>query len=63
MALFCGANDFGSLMIEENVVAAAGVSFRLSRDQIHAVIRKAGFEPRQRSMDYRLLGDVMEQTP
>jgi len=55
LALFCGANDFGSLMIEENVVAAAGVSFRLSREQIHAVIRAAGFEPRQRSMDYRLL--------
>jgi len=63
LALFCGANDFGSLMIEENVVAAAGVSFRLSREQIHAVIRKAGFEPRQRSMDYRLLGDVMEKSP
>jgi cyclic dehypoxanthinyl futalosine synthase len=57
LALFCGANDFGSLMIEENVVAAAGVSFRLSRKQIHAVIREAGFEPRQRSMDYRLLGE------
>jgi cyclic dehypoxanthinyl futalosine synthase len=55
LALFCGANDFGSLMIEENVVAAAGVSFRLSREQIHAVIRKAGFIPGQRSMDYRLL--------
>jgi len=55
LALFYGANDFGSLMIEENVVAAAGVSFRLSREQIHAVIRAAGFSPRQRSMDYRLL--------
>jgi len=55
LALFCGANDFGSLMIEENVVAAAGVSFRLSREQIHSVIRTAGFEPRQRSMDYRLM--------
>ena len=55
LALFCGANDFGSLMVEENVVATAGVSFRLSREQIHTVIRTAGFEPRQRSMDYRLL--------
>ena len=55
LALLAGANDFGSLMIEENVVAAAGVSFRLSREEIHAVIGKAGFMPRQRSMGYRLL--------
>lgn len=55
LALFFGANDFGSLMIEENVVAAAGVSFRLSREQIHAVIGRAGFSPGQRTMDYRLL--------
>ena len=55
LALFFGANDFGSLMIEENVVAAAGVSFRLSRQEIHAIIDKAGFTPRQRYMDYRLV--------
>ena len=61
LALFCGANDFGSLMIEENVVAAAGASFRLSREQILAVIRKAGFIPKQRSMDYRLLEDIKEK--
>jgi cyclic dehypoxanthinyl futalosine synthase len=54
LALFFGANDFGSLMIEENVVAAAGVSFRLSRREIHAIIDKAGFAPRQRYMDYRM---------
>ncbi|MDR0339723.1 MAG: dehypoxanthine futalosine cyclase [Desulfovibrio sp.] len=53
LALFFGANDFGSLMIEENVVAAAGVRFRMSREDIHAVIGKAGFTPRQRLMDYR----------
>jgi dehypoxanthine futalosine cyclase/putative menaquinone biosynthesis radical SAM enzyme len=52
LALFFGANDFGSLMIEENVVAAAGVSFRLNRRQIHHIIRQAGFIPRQRLMDY-----------
>ena len=55
LALFYGANDFGSLMIEENVVAAAGVSYRMGRDEIHRVIRAAGFEPRQRRMDYSLL--------
>lgn len=51
-ALFFGANDFGSTMIEENVVAAAGVRFRLSVEEIHRLIRGAGFEPRQRTMAY-----------
>lgn len=55
LALFYGANDFGSLMIEENVVAAAGVAYRMSRDDIHSVIRRAGFEPRQRKMDYTMV--------
>lgn len=53
LALFYGANDFGSLMIEENVVAAAGVSYRMTRGEIEAVIRAAGFTPLQRTMDYR----------
>ncbi|BAV92051.1 cyclic dehypoxanthinyl futalosine synthase [Candidatus Desulfovibrio trichonymphae] len=52
LALYYGANDFGSLMIEENVVAAAGVSHSLSRAEIHKVIRAAGFAPVQRTMDY-----------
>lgn len=56
LALFYGANDFGSLMIEENVVAAAGVSNRMTRDEINEVIRRAGFEPRQRNMDYSFTG-------
>lgn len=55
LALFHGANDFGSLMIEENVVAAAGVSYRMTRDEIHEVISAAGFVPKQRKMDYTLL--------
>lgn len=54
LALFYGANDFGSLMIEENVVAAAGVKYRLSRNNIHEAIKEAGFAPRQRLMDYTL---------
>jgi len=52
LALFFGANDFGSLMIEENVVAAAGVRFRLQREDMHRIIRAAGFEPVQRNMMY-----------
>ncbi|MCR4666794.1 MAG: dehypoxanthine futalosine cyclase [Desulfovibrio sp.] len=55
LALFYGANDYGSLMIEENVVAAAGVSYRMSRDEINAVIRRANFTPVQRTQDYRPL--------
>jgi len=55
IALFFGANDFGSTMIEENVVAAAGVSHRLSEEEIRRIVTQAGFEPRQRLMDYRLV--------
>ncbi len=57
VALEFGANDFGSTMIEENVVAAAGVSHRLSVEQIEGIIRDAGYEPKRRRMDYSLLED------
>jgi cyclic dehypoxanthinyl futalosine synthase len=52
VSLFFGANDFGSTMIEENVVAAAGVHFRLSEQEIRRLITDAGFLPEQRLMDY-----------
>ncbi len=52
LSLFFGANDFGSTMIEENVVAAAGVHFRLSEQEIRRLVTDAGFEPQQRLMDY-----------
>ncbi len=52
LSLFFGANDFGSTMIEENVVAAAGVHFRLSEEEIRRLVRDAGFSPQQRLMDY-----------
>lgn len=55
MSLFFGANDFGSTMIEENVVAAAGVSFRLSEEDIRRIVEDAGFRPQQRLMDYTLV--------
>lgn len=54
-ALRFGGNDFGSLMIEENVVAACGVGFRLSTDEINHNIRMAGFVPAQRDMQYNIL--------
>ena len=55
LALYFGGNDFGSTKIEENVVKAAGVAFRLSREEIHRLVEAAGFTPRQRAMDYTLL--------
>jgi cyclic dehypoxanthinyl futalosine synthase len=55
VALEFGANDFGSTMIEENVVAATGVGFRLSREEIVRQIEDAGYEARQRDHLYKLL--------
>ena len=49
VALRFGANDFGSTMLEENVVAATGVHFRLEMERIVELIRDAGFLPAQRS--------------
>jgi cyclic dehypoxanthinyl futalosine synthase len=49
IGLFFGADDFGSTMMEENVVASAGVSFRMSEEEIVATIRDAGFVAARRS--------------
>ncbi len=54
-ALFFGGNDFGSLMIEENVVASCGATFRMTEEEIKHGIRKAGFIPAQRNMKYDYL--------
>src|SRR3982074_1878784 len=55
VALKYGANDFGSVMMEENVVSAAGPKFRLDAGQIESLIRDAGYEPRRRNNWYELL--------
>jgi len=55
VALEFGANDFGSTMIEENVVAAAGVSFRMSRQEIVDLIHDAGYDAAQRDTTYHIL--------
>jgi len=55
IALRFGGNDFGSVMIEENVVSQAGAVFKLSADDIERWIRGAGFLPRRRNMRYQLL--------
>jgi cyclic dehypoxanthinyl futalosine synthase len=54
-ALFFGGNDYGSLMIEENVVAACGAGFRMSVEEITNTILKGGFRPAQRDMEYNIL--------
>lgn len=55
VALTFGANDFGSTMIEENVVAAAGVSYQLSEKEIRRIITDAGYEPARRNMAYEFI--------
>jgi cyclic dehypoxanthinyl futalosine synthase len=52
VALSFGADDFGSTMLEENVVAATGVGFRLSREEIETLIRQTGHRPRVRDHRY-----------
>lgn len=53
IALRFGANDVGSVMLEENVVAAAGVRHRASEEDLRRIIRAAGFTPRKRDTLYR----------
>lgn len=55
VALFFGANDFGSTMLEENVVRAAGACYRVPLEEILRCIREAGFIPAQRSTLYEIL--------
>ena len=57
VSLRFGANDFGSLMIEENVVSAAGAHFRLTEAEIARNIQAAGFVPKRRTMHYQIVGD------
>lgn len=52
VCLHAGANDFGSIMIEENVVSAAGAAFRFTADGIQQAIRDAGFIPQLRNQQY-----------
>jgi len=57
LALFYGANDMGSVMMEENVVSSAGATFRLNEGEIRHLIRAAGFVPRRRNQHYDLLAE------
>ncbi len=60
LSLMYGANDMGSLMIEENVVASAGTVHYLTLEQIRDAIREAGYIPRQRNVFYELIDQAPE---
>ena len=63
LCLHAGANDFGSIMIEENVVSAAGAPHRFTYKSIQEAIREAGFEPQLRNQQYefRELPEMIEE--
>ncbi len=63
LCLYAGANDFGSIMIEENVVSVAGAPHRFTADGIQQSILQAGFEPRLRNQQYefREIPETIEQ--
>ncbi|HEX2251645.1 MAG TPA: cyclic dehypoxanthinyl futalosine synthase [Thermoanaerobaculia bacterium] len=62
-ALHFGADDMGSIMIEENVVSAAGTSYHMSQEEMERLIRQAGFEPRQRTNLYERFVTRAETEP
>jgi cyclic dehypoxanthinyl futalosine synthase len=55
LSLRFGCNDFGSLMIEENVVSAANTTYRTTVEELDRLIRDAGFTPARRRQDYSLI--------
>jgi cyclic dehypoxanthinyl futalosine synthase len=57
VALRFGANDFGSLMMEENVVSAAGTTHRATTEEMERCIRDAGFTVRRRRQDYSIIDE------
>jgi len=60
LALRFGCNDFGSLMIEENVVSAANTTYRTTTDEIERLVRDAGFTPMRRRQDYSVIAGAQE---
>jgi cyclic dehypoxanthinyl futalosine synthase len=55
VCLHSGANDLGSIMLEENVVSAAGATFKLSAIEMQRAINEAGFKPQLRTQDYKFI--------
>jgi cyclic dehypoxanthinyl futalosine synthase len=60
LALLFGANDMGSLMIEENVVSAAGTVHHLTLEQMRSAIKELGWIPRRRNVFYELFDDELD---
>jgi cyclic dehypoxanthinyl futalosine synthase len=58
LSLFYGANDMGSVMMEENVVSAAGTIHHLDEAEIRRLIRNAGWIPHQRNQRYELIEET-----
>ncbi|HEX4634195.1 MAG TPA: cyclic dehypoxanthinyl futalosine synthase [Gemmatimonadales bacterium] len=58
VALRFGANDFGSLMMEENVVSAAGTTYRTTLTEMQRLIADAGYTPKKRRQDYSLMPEA-----
>jgi cyclic dehypoxanthinyl futalosine synthase len=63
LALRFGANDFGSLMIEENVVSAAGTNFIMPEAEIRRLIEDAGFSALRRHQDYSVAAEGETDCP
>ena len=61
VSLHFGANDFGSLMMEESVVSAAGTTFRTTAEEIQRLITGAGFTPVRRRQDYSTIQEAPEE--
>ena len=61
LALLFGANDMGSLMLEENVVSAAGTVHHLTLDQMRSAISELGWEPRRRNVFYDIVDGTHDQ--
>ena len=62
LALLFGANDMGSLMLEENVVSAAGTVHHLTLDQMRSAISELGWEPRRRNVFYEIVDGTHDQS-
>ncbi len=60
LALYYGADDFGSVMMEENVVSAAGTTYDLDEERIRRLVERAGFTPFRRGMRYDLIEEPVE---
>jgi cyclic dehypoxanthinyl futalosine synthase len=59
LSLHAGANDLGSIMIEENVVSAAGATNRYNAEEMQSIIREAGFVPRRRNQKYEFINSPL----